>query len=91
MTLHLQPDWHGAIGQFVEIRQHGKVLRTGVVEAVMADESILWISADGIYPREMVERADGKEVFTRFAWNQPPGEKDETMRKPIMVALRKGG
>jgi hypothetical protein len=68
MDLHLQPNWHRAVGQLVEIRLRGQVLRTGIVESVMPDESILWISADGLNPREMVERADGKEVFVRYSW-----------------------
>ena len=63
MDFYLQSDWQLAIGQFVEIRQDGRTLRTGVVEAVMSDNSILWISVDATHPREMIERADGKQVF----------------------------
>ncbi|MFF2299349.1 hypothetical protein [Arthrobacter sp. NPDC058127] len=74
MDLHLQSDWHRALGQFVEVRLFGQALRTGIVEAVMPDNSILWISAEGPFPREMVERADGKQVFIRHAGDSPPNQ-----------------
>lgn len=45
MEFHEQPDWQRTVGQFVEIRLHGETLRTGTVEAVMPDNSILWIAA----------------------------------------------
>jgi hypothetical protein len=73
MDLHLQSDWQRALGQFVEIRQQGQTLRSGVAEAVMPDNSILWIAFDGALPREMVERADGKQVFVRSPWDPSPG------------------
>ncbi|MCT9623938.1 hypothetical protein HWD94_02225 [Pseudarthrobacter equi] len=72
VDLHLQPDWHRALGQYVEVRLHGKTLRTGVVDAVMPDGSILWISPEGPHPREMIERAHGKQVFARYQWDIPP-------------------
>jgi hypothetical protein len=74
MDLHLQPNWHRTVGQHVEIRLRGQVLRTGIVETVMPDESILWIAAEGLNPREMVERADGKEVFARYSWDAAPSD-----------------
>jgi hypothetical protein len=72
MDLHLQPDWQRTLGQFVEIRRYGKTVRTGTVEAVMPDNSILWISAAGPYSREMVERAEDCQVYTRYPWDAPP-------------------
>lgn len=66
MDLHLQPDWHRALGQRVEIWRRGKLIDEGTVEAVMPDESILWISAEGASLRRMVARADGFEVFAHF-------------------------
>jgi hypothetical protein len=72
VSLHLQSDWQRVLGQYVEIRRHGKTIRTGKVEAVMPDNSILWIAADGGYSRELVERADGSLVYARFAWDHPP-------------------
>lgn len=69
MDLHLQPDWQRALGQQVEIWRAGKLVRKGTVEHVMPDNSLLWISAEGISSRQMVSRHDGYEVFTHF---RPP-------------------
>lgn len=71
MDLHLQPDWEGLVGLHVEIRQHGRTVRSGVVEAVMPDNSILWLSAEWPWPREMVERSRGQQVFARYEWDLP--------------------
>jgi hypothetical protein len=75
MDLHLQQDWQRALGQRVEIWNNGKLVRKGTVEAVMPDDTLLWISADGISSRQMVFRHDGDRVFTHFL---PPraSEKD---------------
>lgn len=72
MDLHPQPDWQRAVGQYAEIRRYGKTIRTGIVEAVMPDNSILWISAAGAYLREMIQRGDGVEVYLRYPWDPPP-------------------
>jgi hypothetical protein len=72
VALHFQPDWQRALGQYVEIRRAGKTIRTGVVEAVMPDNSILWIAAAGVLPREMVMKSDGSQVFARYPWDPPP-------------------
>lgn len=69
MRRHLQPDWQRALGQYVEIRLKGKTVRTGTVDAVMPDNSILWISAEVPCPRQMVERADGSQVYACYAWD----------------------
>lgn len=66
MDLQLQPDWQSAVGQRVEIWKAGKLARAGTVEAVMPDNSILWLSAEGIASREMIYEADGSQVFARF-------------------------
>ena len=66
MDIHLQPDWQRAVGHRVEIWKDGVLCRIGTVEAVMADNSILWLSADGIALREMVVQSDGYEVFAHF-------------------------
>lgn len=71
MTFHLQPDWHRALGQHVEIRRDGKPVRTGIVEAVMPDASLLWISAEGPNTRQMLSREDGYSVYTRYKWTLP--------------------
>lgn len=72
MELHPQPDWQRAHGQYVEIRRSGKTVHTGTVDAVMPDNSILWISASGAYPRTMFEKSQGDEVYARYSWDTPP-------------------
>jgi hypothetical protein len=66
MDLHLQPDWQRALGQRVEIWKDGTCVRKGTVEAVMPDDSLLWISAEGMSPRQIIGRYDGYQVFTHF-------------------------
>lgn len=71
MNLHPQPDWGRLLGQHVEIRQGGRIVRNGIVDAVMPDNSILWLSAEGPWPREMIEQSSGQEVFARYQWDVP--------------------
>jgi hypothetical protein len=71
MDLHLQPDWQRALGQRVEIWKGGRFVCKGTVDAVMPDDSLLWITAEGVSPRQMVFRDDGSQVFTHFL---PPRE-----------------
>jgi hypothetical protein len=71
VDLHLQPHWQDMLGLYVEIRLQGRTVRVGTVDAVMPDDSILWISAEGPYPRQMVARADGFEVFAPYAGSVP--------------------
>ncbi|MDQ0691348.1 hypothetical protein [Arthrobacter sp. W4I7] len=66
MDLHLQPDWQRALGQRVEVWRRGKLVRRGTVEAVMPDDSLLWISAEGNSLRQMISRQDEYQVFTHF-------------------------
>ena len=54
LDLHVQPHWRRLLGQHVEVRRDGEIVRTGTVEDVMSDNSILWISAAGSCPREML-------------------------------------
>jgi hypothetical protein len=72
VDLQLQPDWQRALGQFVEVRRHAEIVRTGMVDDVMPDNSILWVSADGPFHRQMYERAEGFQVFARYPWDPPP-------------------
>lgn len=66
MDLHLQPQWQRALGQRVEIWRGWELIREGTVEAVTPDDSILWISAEGPYLRQMIFRDDGYQVFAPF-------------------------
>lgn len=69
MGLHLQPDWSRLLGQHVEIREVDRFIRAGTVDAVMPDQSILWLSAEGPWSREMVERSGDKQVYARYEWD----------------------
>jgi hypothetical protein len=73
VDLHLQPHWQDMLGLYVEIRLQGRTVRVGTVDAVMPDDSILWISAEGPYSRQMVARADGFEVFGPLRRERSPG------------------
>lgn len=71
MDLHPQPDWGRLLGQHVEIRQGGHFVRSGMVDAVMPDNSIIWLAAEGPWLREMVEKSGNREVFARYEWDVP--------------------
>jgi NAD(P)H-flavin reductase len=72
MDLHLQPDWQRALGQYVEIWMDGRPYRTGFVDAVMPDNSLLWIAAEGQYTREIIAKYDGYRVFTHDPQSTQP-------------------
>jgi len=69
VRLHLQHDWLAVIGQCVEIRRGHTPVRTGVVDSVTDDGSILWIAAHGVHPRMMIERALGFQVWVSYKWD----------------------
>jgi hypothetical protein len=66
LNVRLQPDWQRTLGQRVEIWRDGELVRKGTVDAVMPDDSMLWVSVDGAMLREIFTRADGYQVFTHF-------------------------
>jgi hypothetical protein len=56
-------DWNLLINTRVEIRRHGRVIRTGIIEDAMPDSSTAWIAADSSGPRQMFEMAQGHQVW----------------------------
>lgn len=86
MDLHLQPDWQRTVGQRVEIWKGGKLVRKGTVEAVMPDDSFLWISTEGASLRQMVFRLDGYEVFSNCVLPRAPASDNEIFRSEILSA-----
>lgn len=64
VVLYLHTDWCSVKGQSVEVRQLGEYVRSGTVEAVTEDNSILWIAFDGAHRRIMYERAEGHTLWT---------------------------
>jgi hypothetical protein len=69
MKYHRQYDWFPVVGEAVQIRNNGAVIREGIVEAVAHDDSILWLGADGAIPRQMACRSEGDEVWISYKWD----------------------
>lgn len=63
MTLYKHKDWTQLINAPVEVRQHGRTIRSGIVDSVMPDSSALWIAAEGVQPRQLFDAALGYEVW----------------------------
>ncbi len=68
MGLHIEHDWRVVLGQVVQVRKSADVVRTGRVDAVTREGTILWLAADGVHQRVTVQRADGFEVWIRYKW-----------------------
>ncbi|WP_458782401.1 hypothetical protein [Arthrobacter sp. D3-16] len=66
MALQNYPDWERLVGALVQIRRGNQVIRTGIVENVMPDSSVLWLAADGINLRQMYAAAENYA-----AWVEP--------------------
>ena len=56
-------DWRELVGSWVELRSGGSVVRTGEVEVVTEDSSVMWLKFNGNHGRQMVAKTDGYEVF----------------------------
>ena len=56
-------DWRELVGSWVELRSGGSVVRTGEVEVVAEDSSVMWLKFNGNHGRQMVAKTDGYEVF----------------------------
>jgi hypothetical protein len=56
-------DWLQLVGCWVELRSGGSVVRTGEVEVVAEDSSVMWLKFNGNHGRQMVAKTDGYEVF----------------------------
>jgi hypothetical protein len=64
LAAELCSDWGDLVGVPVQLHQHGKFLRSGVVDAAMPDSSVLWLAADGADERQMFEAALGCQAWT---------------------------
>jgi hypothetical protein len=56
------PDWQLLIGARVEIRRHGQLLGTGLVDDATPAGDIAWIAADGVNGRSLIEKAGGFDL-----------------------------
>jgi hypothetical protein len=68
MKHHMQYDWLPVVGETVQIRNNGRIVRTGLVDAVTNDGGILWLAAEGVHQRQLIARADGNEVWMTYKW-----------------------
>ncbi|MGK3647667.1 hypothetical protein [Pseudarthrobacter enclensis] len=57
------PDWSRLIGIPVQIRQYGTAIRSGVVDDVMPDSSMLWLMADSAHGRTLFHAAEDYEAW----------------------------
>lgn len=58
-------DWQRLVGALVEIRRHGRLIRNGLVDNATPSGDIVWIAADGINSRTMIEKADGYDLSVK--------------------------
>lgn len=68
MTYHLQRSWLPVVGQTVQVRYRGQIIREGTVDAVTPEGHILWLAADGPNARQMIERSEGHEIWITYRW-----------------------
>lgn len=52
-------DRHLLVGVLVEVHRNGELVRSGKVDDVTADSSIIWLSADGPEPRALFPAEEG--------------------------------
>jgi len=52
-------DWNDLIGEWVRLRQDGRIVRTGYVEDVTLAADALWLQGHGAEPRRLYLKADG--------------------------------
>jgi hypothetical protein len=81
MQIHLLQHWRFGLGQYVEVKRNGRTTRTGMVDEVMSDGSILWLAAAGVDPREMVERAGDTEIYVKDPPQNPAVEEGRQDRE----------
>lgn len=65
-------NWALLTNALVEIRHRGTTIRTGVVDAVMSDSSMVWIAADATYPRQLFEASEGHEIWVTLEEHEGP-------------------
>ena len=63
MKTHRCEDWSHLAGAEVAIHRHGRLLRVGVVDAVMPNDNVLWLASDYNGHRTIFESAEGYEAW----------------------------
>ena len=85
MTFYRHDAWRDLLGAVVEVRQNGTFIRQGLVEDVMPDSSAIWIAADGLTGRVLIEAVEGHEV-----WVEPKQLKGTRAYRMTRSALQPG-
>jgi hypothetical protein len=68
MALHPHRNWLPLVGHTVQVRIDGQTVLTGEVDAVASDNSMLWLSPGIPFPRMMVQRRQGLELWINHDW-----------------------
>ncbi|MDR6989206.1 hypothetical protein J2Y66_003721 [Paenarthrobacter nitroguajacolicus] len=68
MASRLQHNWRPLVGRTVTVKLQTHEVRTGVVDAVTADDQILWLDCHGNNPRRLFERSDGFQIWIDHNW-----------------------
>jgi len=56
-------DWAKLQGTTVEVRREGMVVRHGLIDAVTADGTIVWLSQHGLLNRTLIDKTSGYELW----------------------------
>ena len=56
-------DWWRVAGAVVEVRQDGRHLRSGLVEAVTRDGAVAWLAQDGPVGRMLIDKESGHTIW----------------------------
>jgi hypothetical protein len=56
----------------VEIRRHGQLIGNGLVDNATSSGDIVWLAADGINSRTMLEKTDGYDLSIEPTQLQTP-------------------
>lgn len=59
----LRHDWAQLTGHVVEVWLKDDRIMSGVVEQAAADDSVLWLAADGAEPRRLFDKSTGYQVW----------------------------
>lgn len=63
MLMYRCKEWSRLPGARVEVRRGGRTMRVGMVEDAMADDSAVWLAADGVEGRTLIEAAAYYEIW----------------------------
>lgn len=56
-------EWQRLVGAEVDVRQFGRAVRKGTVDAATPDGSMVWVARQGVDERTLLHKADGHELW----------------------------